>query len=154
MKQSDLYQLDHDPRGFSLIEILIIVAIIGILVATASTVFTYFRNKAHISAGLQTSGLVRSALASYAASDTPHTYPDSIGDYGVLRAIVNQHGGQLEATELSTGMTFDTYTAMDENGDGETDSYMIRFRVNTVPSSQRGWCILVSPKEIAKCEPL
>ena len=154
MMQSAPYQRAHINQGFTLLEIMIVVAIIGILSATASLAFTYFRSKAHISAGLRTSGLVRSALASYAASGRTNTYPDAIADYAALLTIVNKNGGQLEPTELRTGLTFDSYTPIDENGDGETDTYMIRFRVNVVPSSQRGWCILVSPKEIAKCEPL
>ena len=154
MKQSSPRQTCPKPPGFSLIEIIIVVAIIGILAATASIIFTYFRYKSHVSAGLQTSGLVRSALASYAASAPTNTYPDAIADYGTLRTIVNQHGGQLAPTEQATGLTFVSYTSIDQNSDGENDSYMIRFKVNTVPASQSGWCILVSPGEIAKCEPL
>lgn len=154
MKQSSPRQFAYHPPGFTLIEIIIVVAIIGILAITASTVFTHFRYKSHISAGLRTSGLVRSALASYAASAASNTYPDTIADYAALLNIVNQNGGQLEPTEVSTGMIFDNYTPIDENGDGEIDSYVIRFKVRVVPSSERGWCILVSPKEIAKCEPL
>jgi prepilin-type N-terminal cleavage/methylation domain-containing protein len=102
MKTSPFSPLDPGSQGFSLIEILIVVAIIGILSATASTVFNHFRNKAHVSAGLRTSGLVRSALASYAASEKTNTYPDTIADYAALLAIVNQNSGQLESTELSS----------------------------------------------------
>ncbi len=140
-------------RGFTLIELMIITAILGILVVVALPNFAAYRDKSNIAVGLRVGTAVRAALASYAADSPGNLYPLTIADYGALTTIVNIHGGQLKNTEQEMGVEFLHYNLVDADGNGDNESYAMSFVVSGVPRTQLGWCIVVAPEGVSKCEP-
>jgi type IV pilus assembly protein PilA len=65
----------HD--GFSLLELIIVMAIIGILAVVAVPAFSSYRDRARFAALIESGNSVRSALASLAAGDADSLYPTS-----------------------------------------------------------------------------
>ena len=64
--------------GFSLPELLIVLAIIGILAAIAIPAFNGYRDRAHMATLIEVGNIVRGALASLAADDAHSLYPPTL----------------------------------------------------------------------------
>ena len=142
--------LAQETHGFTLIELMIVVAIIAVLAALAVPNFFAYRTKSKVSAVIGTSELIRASLASYAATSPDTLYPPSaaITDFASLQALLRDHGGTLTHT---TNFTLKSYARFDSNGNGEEDSYAMRLRVTGVPATVEGFEVLVTPTGILRC---
>ena len=84
-------------KGFTLIELMIAVAIIAILAIVAIPNFVYYRNLARVAAAVGTCESIRTAMASYATSGDLWDY-DNIdpyfGEYAVF--FVGEVGMEIE----------------------------------------------------------
>ena len=112
-------------QGFTLIELMIVVAIMGGLAALAVPTFMTYRIKSRIAASVGTGESIRAALASFAADSPGNLFPATavITDYASLRTAMNQQGATLPATG---SFTLDHYTRFDTDGDGVDDGYSMR----------------------------
>jgi prepilin-type N-terminal cleavage/methylation domain-containing protein len=136
--------------GFTLVELLLVVAIMTSLAAAAIPTFVAYRDKSRIAYVIGSSETIRAALASYAAGNAQNIYPltGTITDFNSLRLLVNAHGGMLPS---SVSFTVDHYNFYDSDGDGITDTYSLRLIVNGVQNAIAGAHILLTPRGIFPC---
>jgi len=140
--------------GLTLIELMIVVAIIAILAAIAVPSFMTYRQKSVIAADVASSHTIRTALINSASSTNPGAFP-VVGDmtnWLQLKTICNQHGATLfETAERSGFQNWLQYTPLDLDGDGNNDDFYLVLRVGGgVPSTFTGSQIEISPSGITR----
>src|SRR5262245_45595048 len=83
--------------GSTLIELMVVVAVIASLAALAVPTFVTYRDRSRVAQAIGSSEAIRAAFASYAAGNSQNIYPATgmITDFDSLRLVVNAHGGML-----------------------------------------------------------
>lgn len=134
--------------GFTLIELMIVVAIIAILASIAVPNFIAYRNKSRVASAVSSIASIRAALAGYAAESNANTYPATLSTFADLTALVNANGANLKGTESDQGFELRGYAGIDADNDLVWEDYTMSCLVLGVPSTSVGRLILVSPSGI------
>ena len=105
-----LQKLRGNSKGFTLIELMIVIAIIGILAAIAIPNFIAYRNKAFCSAAESDANNIAAAIADYFAVPSRTVAPDSdptetTGNGGLGMELTNTNtgtiGGDVQAMTIT-----------------------------------------------------
>ena len=87
-RQEDVRQSQGRQRGFTLIELMIVVAIIGILAAIAIPAYTNYTNKARFAEATLAASALKTDVATAIQADSPTAIADIDSGFGSIPAVV------------------------------------------------------------------
>jgi type IV pilus assembly protein PilA len=96
-------------QGFTLIELMIVVAIIGILAAVAIPSYQDYTKRAHVSEGLQLAGAVKTGIAEYYGSQG--AWPATNVAAGASATITGNAVTKIESVNGLITITYNTKVA-------------------------------------------
>jgi prepilin-type N-terminal cleavage/methylation domain-containing protein len=136
-------------KGFTLIELMIAVAIIAILVALAVPNFVYYRNKALVASAVGSCESLRTAMASYACSSDLNLFPvdkwtDGPAGWEGFRQFFIPLGTTFKKNMKEQGFQDFIYRTIEVDGEDGTDYFFV-FETSGSPPTQVGALIEVSP---------
>lgn len=145
------------PKGFTLVELMIVVAIIGILASVGLTIFNSYSRKAKISEVSDAIGAAVSSVQQYRSENnsTPAVWPGNAYDvckntFGLTLPTTYVSGANYTATSTAASLTFSALFAGGQKNIGsEVDG-----RTLTLTSGQdggmRAWGGTLEPRFLPK----
>jgi type IV pilus assembly protein PilA len=144
--------LQKKQTGFTLIELMIVVAVIGILASIAIANFITYRNKSRVASVVMTCESIRAGQAGFAADSPNNVFPTDtqINSWSSLLGVMTANGVRLKNTGVLQGMTLVSYDTFDTGTDGVDDDYYFVFTTIGVPATLTGSQIEVRPSGIER----
>lgn len=138
-------------NGFTLIEIVIALAIIGILAATATLTFASFKKKSVLATGYANACSLRASLITFACTSTDNCYPEKISNWSDLVKICRTSGSTIDETASAAGFKdWIEYTPVNPDGDGKIEDFLLRLRVSQIKNTTPGAQLKVTTAAVVK----
>jgi type IV pilus assembly protein PilA len=125
----------RNKKGFTLIELMIVVAIIGILAAIAIPAYSNYTKKAKVSEVTNAMGAVGSALIEYNAAKG--AWPANMG---TRDAIATSMGVTIPSTYVSAASTSSGRITVTFNSTISSEFNGLIMTLRTAPSTKGDWC--------------